>query len=203
MGVDPELHRFCLLLFPQETLDRLDDFRNLMRQGAAVCVAERQALGPALNRLFKGSECILRTCLEAVKEMLGIVNQIFYVRPEIPERVLNDDKVVLKTDTQGIGDMHVPGLAENSNTGCFRIKKGLQVGIGLSRILEIPGAAERGEAGMLQVVIPDLTEELNRARIGPGPPSFNIINTKLVKLQSNFDLVFNRKIEVFSLGPIS
>ena len=58
-------------------LGDLDDLRDLVRQGAAVCVAQHQTLGAALHRLVQSSQSIFAVLLEAVKKMLGIIKQVF------------------------------------------------------------------------------------------------------------------------------
>ena len=72
---------------------------------------------------------------------------------EVVQGFNNDSEVVLKRDAQGIPDMYIPCFAENGDAGCFCSNQGLQVGVLVNRLVEIPGGAESGELGMLQRLI--------------------------------------------------
>ena len=60
----------------QMLLHRLDDLYQFGGEGAAVGVAQHQDLGPAGHRGLQGLEGVFRTVLEAVEEMLGVVEQL-------------------------------------------------------------------------------------------------------------------------------
>ena len=174
-----------------------------MRQGSSVSIAEHQSLGPALNRLIQGRQGILLIVLEAVEKVLGVVDHLVDPAFKILEGVLNDFKVLVKGNFQGVGDVHIPALAEDGNDRCLRLKHGLDVGILVDAVVDPAGGAERGDPRMAKLYPADFFEVLDRHRVRAGPTALDIVDAELIECVGDTYLVVDREVEILGLGTVS
>ena len=71
----------------------LDDLDQLGGQGAAVGVAQHQALGPAVQGGLQGLQGVVPVFLEAVEEVLGVVEQLLHPGLEIAQGVVMSSRL--------------------------------------------------------------------------------------------------------------
>jgi hypothetical protein len=140
---------------------------------------------------------------ETVKKMLGIIKEMLGMRSEILEGFDNNGEIVLKRDPQGISDMNVPGFTENGDAWSFCFNQCLQVWILVNRFVEIPGGTERSQLGMLEALTLHGLEEFYGTGVGARPTALDKIYTKFIELMTDANPVFNREVEIFSLGTIA
>ena len=105
-------------------LHGLNDCRDFICQGAAVCITEHQAFRSSLHRFIQGSQCIFAVLFEPVKKMLSIVKKMLNMGFQKAQRLDDYQQIVFKADTQCIPDMHIPGFAKNSYPRGFGIDQG-------------------------------------------------------------------------------
>ncbi len=169
----------------QMFLDHRHDRRDLGGQGAAVGVAEAEAVGAARDGPIQGGQGIVAVGLEAVEEMFGIVEKMLHVRTQKAQRLLDDQQIVGQLDAEGVADMDVPGLAEDGDGRGLRRHQGLQVRVLVGRVGEKPGGAEGGDLGVLERVLPDFLEVFRVLGVGARPAALDKIDAQLVKLDGN------------------
>ena len=198
--VDADARRAAGLV--QELADPRHDLRDLVRQGAAVGVAEHERFRAAGHGPGQGGQAVLAVVFEPVEKVLGIVDEVLDPRPQVGERVLDDQQVVLQLDAQGVDHVDVPALAEDGHCRGARRKQGLDVGVPFRRLLEVAGRAEGGQAGALEFHLLHALEEVHGQRVGAGPAALDEVNAQPVELAADLDLVLDRKVEILGLGAI-
>ncbi len=101
------------------------DARNRVRQTPAVRITKYDALWPGDGGRAQGSKRILRISLIPVKEMLGIINEMWHTRRQIAHGVFYDFQVLFRTQTQCISNVQQPGFTEDRNNWSLRLQQSL------------------------------------------------------------------------------
>ena len=129
----------CGADFFQEPADRIQYIRHFLGECAPVRVAENNCARTSFDRSFQGRQSIIRIVFETIKKMFGIIYQIIYIFSQIGEGIFDYDQVLPEFDIQGVRDMDIPTLAEDSNNWCFCLNECLQIFILLSIIADMTG----------------------------------------------------------------
>jgi hypothetical protein len=90
-----------------------DDPFDLVRQGAAVRIAQNEAVGTGGLRREDRFDGIIRIRLVAVEEVLGIVDDLIHVFFQERHGFLDHREVFLQCGLERLEHMEVPGLAED------------------------------------------------------------------------------------------
>ena len=101
--VDAE-RRLCLHVL----LDLADDLRDLVRQPSAIGVAEDEAVRARGLCRPEGGQSIVAVLLEAVEEVLGVVDDLLEVLEEIDDGVADHGDVLVEGGPERVGDVKVP-----------------------------------------------------------------------------------------------
>ena len=91
MGMNPQLD------LPAPGLDMglygFHDFRDLVWQSAAVGITKHQTFRSAGNGPVQGGQGIIAVILKTVKKMLGVIEEMFDVGPQVRQGILNDSQI--------------------------------------------------------------------------------------------------------------
>ena len=72
-----------------------NDFFDITRHDASVCITENKTFSTGGNRSLKGLHRILGVCPVTVKEMLGIINNLRHPFFKVRQRIVNQIQVSL------------------------------------------------------------------------------------------------------------
>ena len=100
-------------------------------------------------------------------------------------------------------NVQVPALAENRHHRSFGRDQRVDAGVLFHRVACQTGRAERRQPGMLQLHSLGAREELLVLGIRPWPAALNVVNTQLVQLVDDEDLVVRREADGLALGAVA
>src|SRR5690625_1463876 len=120
MGIDPQRSGGLLSHFR-------DNLRYFVRECSSVGVAEYQDISARFLCCLQGFDCVLRTVLIALKEVLCVVNDLFVVAFQIADRSGYQLKILLRPDLERLGYMEVPRFPENGNGRRLRLDECLEL----------------------------------------------------------------------------
>ncbi len=174
-----------------------------MRQGAAVRVAQHQAVGARRFGSQQRLDRILGIRLVPVEKMLGIVEDLVHVLFQVGNGIPDHREVLLQRDLERLVHMQVPGFAEDGRNGHARSNERLEARVLGSLELCPAGGAEGDEFRLLQPDPPHLPEELHVAGIGARPAALDVLDAELVEFPGNADHVLDREVHVLCLCPVA
>src|SRR5581483_1081149 len=99
--------------------------------------------------------------------------------------------------------VEIPAFAEDADGGRFGFEEGPDVGIVFDGVFGKARGAEGGKARMLELHVFCALEEIFVLGIGVGPAAFDVIDTELVELLGNNQLVVDGKGDGFALGAVA
>ena len=177
------------------------DALDLVREGAAVGVAEHEPACAGLLRSNETRHRIVGIGLVAVEEMLGVEHHLVHAGLRIGERVRDHLEVLVAVDLEGDVDVEVPGLADHADIARLGLQDGGQSGIVGRTAAGAARHAERRELGVLE--LRRVGEEAIVCRIGARPAAFNVVNPKQVQFARNRGFVGNGEVDTLGLGAVS
>ena len=178
------------------------DLIDLLRQAAAVGLAQRDHIGPRLGGGGDDLERIGRVAFVAVKEMLGVEDDLQALFLQVGHRLGAQQDIFIERAPQDLGDMQVPGLA---NQGCGRglaLQDGRQRRVRLDRQVGPAGVAERGDPRVPQLPLADLLEKLHLLRIGDGVAALDVVDPEFVQTMGDQQLVGQGKTDPLGLHAV-
>ena len=98
--------------------------------------------------------------------------------------------------------MEVPALAEDGDDGRAGLDERVHVAVFFHRILGEARGAEGGEFGVLEIQLAGAREEVLVLGIAAGPAAFNVINTELVQLLGDDELVVHGERDRLALRAV-
>ena len=122
---------------------------------------------------------------------------------QIGNRIMDHLQVFVKRRFQYLLDMKIPCFTKNSYNRRFRFQKRNNImilryiGIGSS------GTAKSRHFRLTQIDLSNCLKKLDILRIRSWPSTFHIMNTQIIKLLSNHNLVSTGKGNPLPLRPIS
>ena len=180
----------------------LDDPHQFQGLCAAVRIAEHQGVRAGIFGRQKRSECVIRIRFIAVKEMFGIVNDLFAVLLHMRDGIRDQVHILIQTDLQGLFDVERPGFPEDRHGGRSGIEQSLKVRVFVRREFGASGGTESNQLGMLKMDVPRFFKEKLILRIVSGPSAFDVIDPESIQLIGDPQLVFQREIDLGALGPV-
>ena len=184
-------------------LDLADDLRDLVRQPSAIGVAEDEAVRTRGLCRPEGGQGVLAVLLEAVEEMLGVVDDFLEVLEEVDDGVADHGDVLVEGGSERVGDVQVPRLAEDGDHGRPRLDERLDVAVLLRLHTGSPRGAEGGDLGGLEDGVLDALEEAEVLGIGAGPAALDVVDAESVQALGDADLVLHGEGHAFSLGAVT
>ena len=194
MGVDAEMRAGDM---PRDLgYDAID----LVRQGAAVGIAQHD---PARAGVVGGLQAVqgeFRVGLVAVEEMLGVEHNL--VEPPARQRdaLADHGDIFLERRLEGDIDMKVPGLADHADGSRLRRQDGGQARIVLGAASRPARHPEGGEFRRLQRR--RRLEERVVGRVRSGPAAFDIVDAQRIERFGDHCLVPNGKIDAPGLRAV-
>ena len=183
VGVDAEL---CVAdLLPCGT----HGLRDLRGQGAAVGVAEYERARASLPGGGEGLQGVLGIRLVAIEEVLSIVDDLTFFGDQVADGVPDDPEVFFGGGSQNLGNVKMPGLAEDRDHRRADREDRLQVGVIFRGAAGPAGAAEGGELRMAQIKVGGGLEEVDILGVGAGPASLDVVDGKLIQQPQDLQLV--------------
>ena len=154
--------------------------RDFVRQRAPIGIAQHNALRPRQRRRPNRLQCVLRVCLVAVKEMLGVKEHPPTALRQKRHRVRNHSEIFFKRSLQHALHMQVPALAHQRRHFGFGVKQRREIGV-LRRVdIGVARAAESRQRGVAQPQRLGALKKLRVARIGAGPSPLDVMNAQIV-----------------------
>ena len=170
--------------------------------GAAVGIAEAEDVGAGLMGGLQGAQGVIGIGGVAIEEVLGVVDDFLAVILDVADGFGDEDEVFFVGDAERAFDVKVPGLAEDGDDGSAGFDQGADVAVFVHGILGEAGAAEGGELGVVQVEFGGALEELLVLGVAAGPAALNVINTELVQLLGNDELVVHGERDGLALRAV-
>ena len=116
--------------------------------------------------------------------------------------MVDDFEVLIQGDIEGLQRMDVPGFSKDGDDLCVCFDQGLDIRIILGEDPCPTGASKGDNLGLGKRDGFDLLKELEVLWIGSRPSSFDIMDTQLIQLLGNPDLILHREGNVLGLGTI-
>ncbi len=195
VGVDAEL------LGRHDRGNLLGDRLHLVRQRAAIGVAEDNPAGAGGKRRLEAGQRIVGIGLEAVEEMLGVEHQLAGMLSGLAQRVLDHAQVLVELDTQGTDHLPCRGLRnERDDVGAAAEERCQHrvVGGASSGPTRHAEGAELGATKGLGAL-----EEGIVSGIGAGPAALDIVDAQPVELTRDPQLVGDGEVDALCLGAVT
>ena len=117
---------------------------------------------PAVGGRLQRPQGVVGVPLEAVEEMLGVVDHLGDVRCAEGDRVGDHPQVLVERDAEDLVDVQVPALADDRDDRGPRGDQGLHPVVVLGGDVAAPGHAEGRDPGVLQRELADGIESRRR-----------------------------------------
>ena len=187
----------------QSLPNRTRDVEDLVREAAAIGIAEHQAVGTGIGRGGERLQGIVCIGLVAVEEVLGVVNQFLVQLLEIAHRVGDHRDVLVERGAQDFQHLIVPALAENGDRGGARLEQRLDVGILGNGNADLARRAEGDQARMGQLQVGRAREELEILGVGAGIARFDVGDPQRVEPLDDLELVLDGVGDSLRLGAVA
>jgi len=141
---------------------------------------------------------------EPVEEVFGVEKDPLVVRGQESHGVFDHRHGLIEAGLERLSYVAIPRLGNDANDLSIGLDEGpqglvlLRIGAGSTSRTE---GHERG--GVESELSGEATEELSVLRVGPGPPSFDIGNAKVVELLGHLDLVLDGQRQTLLLRTVS
>src|SRR5690606_16380185 len=178
-------------------------FRHLVREPAAVGIAENHPGGSPPHGGLQGLERVLPVREVPVEKVLRVVDHVHAVKAQERDALFDHPQVLVQGGPEGIRHVKRPGLAENGGHLGARPDQRLQVFVVLHGDVSPPGAAERRDFGVDELDVLDPLEELRVLGVGAGKAPFDEVDAELVEPDRDVYLIFYREGDAFSLGAVA
>ena len=204
MGVDPEGQAGRVAeRGVQPGADQSDDRHQLVRERAAVGVAQDQRPGAALPGGPQGLDGVGRVVLEAIEEVLGVVHDLAPVIDDEADGVRDHVEVLGRRGAQHLDHVELPALAEDRHDRRLGGDQLAQVGVRLGRVGAVPGHPEGGQPGALPAHRAGGGEELDVLGVRARPAALDERHPVLVQHPRHAQLVGQRQRDVLALGAVA
>ena len=179
------------------------DGGDLVRQAAAVGIAQHHKIGAGLFRGLPGGEGVFGVQLVAVETMFGVINDELAVVFEEFDGVGDHGQVFLRRATQDFPDVQHGGLAENGDDRRGSLDQEAHLVILFDGHALFAGGTERGEPGVFEFFPAGFGEKLDVLGIAAGPAAFNVMDPKNVEPFGNPQLVRHGEVDAFALRTVA
>ena len=178
----------------------LDRARDLVRQAAAVGIAEHQPAGTSGRGRLETGLRIAGIGGVAVEEMLGIEHHFHAAPPGLGHAVLDHAQVLVERGAEQ-QDLTGRALADQGDDLGLGLEQGGQPRIVGGAAARPPGHPERRELGVLE--LRGLLEKTVVGRIGARPAALDVVDPELVEHEGDRDLVGDREVDALGLAAVA
>ncbi|MMZ60517.1 hypothetical protein D1872_226160 [compost metagenome] len=168
-----------------------DDVMHFMRHRSAVRVAHDEPIGPGCFRFGHDGKGVFGVVLVAVKEMLGVENNLKTLALQISDGVVDHRQVFFQRGLQRRVDVEVPRFADERGGLNSRFDHPLQIRVMLGQAVFSPCASESRDL-CLKLQFLYALEKLDVLVVAAGDAPFNIMDTQLIQLLGNLQLIVGR-----------
>ena len=135
--------------------------------------------------------------------MLGVVNHLAADRLQEGDRLADHGEVLFQRDAEHLGHVEVVRLADDRDHGGLRLDQGLHAGV-VGRLNSLAtGHAEGTNPAVLKGLGGDPLEKLGVLGVREGIAALDEIEAQLVEPAGDEQLVLQREIDAFALGPVA
>ena len=181
----------------------IDRGGDLVRQPAAVGLAETHDVGAGVRRDTATLDRELRVVAEAVEEVLGVEDDRVDVPLQEDDAVVDHLEVLRLRDAQILAHVQLPGLAEDGHDRRLRLQELADVGVVAGARADAACRAEGSDARVLQAQALGFLEERFVARIRSGPTAFDVGDTEVVEAFGDAQLVLDGEGDVLRLAAVA
>ena len=184
--------------------DSAHDFAHLMRQRAAVRVAEHQPVGAGICCGRQHLQGVFGVVDVAVKEVLGVKEHPHPLLAQVSHRFRHHGDALLQRHPQGFGHMVIPSLADNAHHRAVGSHQIGQSGVAVGFAVGPPGGAESHQGARLQIKVGfGLGEEFVVFGVGAGPAAFYVIHAQIIQPTGDAKLVVYGEGDAFQLAAVA
>jgi hypothetical protein len=183
--------------------DLADDPVHGRGQAAAVGVAEHHGVGAGGGRRLDNGQGVGRVGGVAVEEVLGVEGGPPPGGHQVGDRVADHGQVLVEGGPQGLGDVQVPGLADQGDDRGPRVQQGAQVGVVVDPAAGPAGGPEGGQGGVTPGQLGGPGEVLGVLGVGAGPAALDHVDAEVVEEAGDPQLVGHGELEADLLGAVA
>src|SRR6476660_9454557 len=173
---------------------------DLLRQRAAIGVAQHHPAGAGLVGRLGAGERVIGIGLVAVEEMLAVDERLAPRGDDGRNRLSDGLQILLEADAERHLDMEVPGLGDETDGRCLRREHRLEARIVRDRAAGPLGHAEGGELGQSKLL--RRGEELRVGWSGAGISRLDIVDAEHVELLGDQPFVLEREVDALGLRAV-
>ena len=176
---------------------------DLIRQRAAVGVAQHDARGAGLGGGAETGRGVGRILLPAVDGVLAVVDDLAAVGLQERHSVGDHREVLLGRAAQHLADVEGGGLTVDGHDRGLDLEEAADLGVLGGADALLAGGAEGGELGVLELQLAGLGEELDVAGVGAGPAALDVGHPETLELLGDPHLVGDREMNAQSLRAVA
>jgi hypothetical protein len=176
---------------------------HLMRHGPAVRIAENDPVRARVERGPDHLKGIPGIVLAAVKKMLRVEKHLFAPGLHVGDGVADHGQIFIRGHFQNVGNMQIPGLAEDRHGRGFGPNQRLEIGAGIGPDARLSGGAERGQSGIFKLHRFGHFKKAHVLGVGAGPAAFNVVKMDVIQPARNPQLFFGGKGDLLSLRAVA
>jgi hypothetical protein len=186
------------------TVHRGDDLADLVRQAAAVRVAQHEVRRPTDDGGFQRPQRDLGVVLVAVEEVLEVDHHPPAGAAEEAHRVADHRLALVERGLQRLEHVVVPALGDDAHRLGAGVEQVAQRRVVVDLALRPPGGAERDERRRLEAqLLGRAGEELDVLRVGAGPAALDVVDAEVVQLLGDAQLVLDRGRHALDLHAVA
>ena len=152
---------------------------------------------------LEGFEGVVGVALEAVEEVLGVVDDLADVGGEKADRVANHREVLSQRDAEDLGGLEVPALSDNGHRGGFGLDQRLHSDVVLRGDSLAARHSKRRDLGVLEVEVAHSAEVGGILGVGEGIAPFDVVDPEAIELQRDQELVLEREVDPLTLAAVA
>ncbi len=187
----------------QRPLRFVDTGCDVVRQSAAICVAQDDDRGAGILSCDQSLQGILSIVTQTVEEVFGVVEHFSACRFAEGHGVGDHLQVLFESGVQHIAHVQVPCLADDSDDRGLRIDQCLHAGVIRRGDALASGHAERRDASMAQRGLLDFLEILEVLGVGERIAALDEVDAHVVEPAGDEQLVLQREVDALPLAAIA
>ena len=177
------------------------DFKNFIRQGAAIGVAQHHPAGAGFKGCRGTCQRIIAIGFIAVEKMLAIDHGFAPALADGRHAVVNACEIFIIADAQRHIDMIVPAFGNKAHRACLCVEHFHKSGVIVSTATGTLCHAKGRHHGAGKFAI--FGKKLAVGRVGTGITALDIIKTQTVESIGNANFIGQRKINAGGLLPVA
>ena len=175
----------------------------MIGQRAAVGVAQDQDRRAAGASRLQRLQRVFGILLEAVEEMLGVVEHFAALGETICRRIADHVQIFFERGAEHLAHLHVPGFADKRDDRGLPFDQRLQAGV-IGRFAVLAAShAEGGDFGVLERQLADFLEVLKVLGIGERIAAFDVIDAEVVQPARDQQLILEGEVNAFALAAVA